>query len=385
VRTIVTMADLTEAIAAYQDRDYQTARRLYRELAEQGNAQAHYALGKMESFGLGADENSAEAFRHWKFAAEAGHVEAQFDLATAFARGWGVEKNYGEALRWYQKAAEGGDANALFRVGVMYANGEGVPVDFIQARHWWERAAAKGESEAMLFLARLFQHGDGCERDIPVSAEWYMRAWQAGNPDDGLEALVPELESLSDQGSAAAQHILGVVHKYALDNDTEAVRRLDQAARQHHPAAMRLLGYCYQNGEGVAEDVQKAAELYCEAATLGDKEAQFNLAIFYEDGLGGLSVDRDEAIAWYRKAADQGVAEAFQLLATLLAQRNRDRDDAREAIQRLAIAAANGPDDSEYHLTSGDGQWSVTMANGGTVVSLTGITLEELDQQPPSK
>lgn len=377
------MADLTQAIAAYRASDYKTARRLYHELAEQGNAQANYQLGMMESFGLGAPSNPAEAFRHYKLAAEAGHVEAQFNVAAFFAQGRGVEQNYVEALRWYQKAAEGGDADALFRVGVMYANGEGVPVDFTEARRWWERAAAKGKAQAMLFLARLFQHGDGCESDVAVAAEWYMRAWQAGNRDNEVESLIPELESLADQLSAAAQHILGVMHKYLMENEVEAVRRLRQAAHQHHPAALRLLGYCYQHGEGVTENIEEAVKLYRQAAELGDREAQFNLAVSYEEGLADLPVDPDAAISWYRKAADQGVEEAFEPLATLLAHRNRDRNDAREAVQRLAMAASNGPEDNEYRLTSGDGQWSVVMSNRGTVVTLKGISLEELDR--PSK
>ena len=42
-----------------------------------------------------------------------------------------------------------------------------------------------------------------------------------------------------------------------------------------------------------------------EAAQLGDADAQFNLGQFYECG-EGVKMDFDEAMYWYRKAADQG-------------------------------------------------------------------------------
>ena len=41
----------------------------------------------------------------------------------------------------------------------------------------------------------------------------------------------------------------------------------------------------------------------------GDTNAQFNLGVMYEDGRG-VTQDYQEAVKWYRKAAEQGDAEA---------------------------------------------------------------------------
>ena len=47
------------------------------------------------------------------------------------------------------------------------------------------------------------------------------------------------------------------------------------------------LGICYETGVGVEmSDDNKAAEYYQRAAELGHPDAQYNLAVFYEDGYG---------------------------------------------------------------------------------------------------
>ena len=69
-----------EAAAAWQRQDYVTAERLYRSLAEKGDASAQHFLGKMYENGEGVRRNSAEAARWFRLAAEQGHTGAQFYL-----------------------------------------------------------------------------------------------------------------------------------------------------------------------------------------------------------------------------------------------------------------------------------------------------------------
>ena len=53
----------------------------YREAAEQGNADAQYALGRMYYNGEGVPRDEAEAVHWFRMAAELGHAEAQDQLA----------------------------------------------------------------------------------------------------------------------------------------------------------------------------------------------------------------------------------------------------------------------------------------------------------------
>jgi TPR repeat protein len=60
------------------------------------------------------------------------------------------------------------------------------------------------------------------------------------------------------------------------------------------PADQVARARAYEHGEGVAKDLPKAIALYCEAARLGDLEAQFRLGWIYANGRG---VARDDALA----------------------------------------------------------------------------------------
>lgn len=76
---------------------------------------------------------------------------------------------------------------------------------------------------------------------------------------------------------------------------------------------LRLEARAYEHGEGVPKDPQRAARLYCEAASAGDAEAQYNLGWMYANARG---VPRDDAQAAYffRLAAQQGHGHAQQML-----------------------------------------------------------------------
>ena len=70
-----------EGRAAYEAKDYETAVKLYKEAAEQGNE------------------------------------KAQFNLARCYAKGEGVEKDRGEAAKWMRQSAEQGFALAQNNLG----------------------------------------------------------------------------------------------------------------------------------------------------------------------------------------------------------------------------------------------------------------------------
>jgi soluble lytic murein transglycosylase-like protein len=86
-------------------------------------------------------------------------------------------------------------------------------------------------------------------------------------------------------------------------------------ALEPEAAARSLLAEAqsFEHGEGVRRDPARAAALYCQAAKLGDAEAQFNLAWMYANGRG---VERDDALAatFFDLAARQGHEHAQRML-----------------------------------------------------------------------
>ena len=77
--------------------------------------------------------------------------------------------------------------------------------------------------------------------------------------------------------------------------------------------ALRDSARAAENGEGVAKDLARAAQLYCEGARHGDAEAQFSLGWMYANARG---LPRDDATAAYffKLAAAQGHVQAQNML-----------------------------------------------------------------------
>ena len=68
-----------------------------------------------------------------------------------------------------------------------------------------------------------------------------------------------------------------------------------------------------EHGEGVAKDTLHAAKLYCEAARLGDAEAQFSLGWMYANGRGVPHSD-ELAAYFFKLAVRQGHGQAQKML-----------------------------------------------------------------------
>lgn len=49
---------------------------------------------------------------------------------------------------------------------------------------------------------------------------------------------------------------------------------------------------------------------YLSEAKSGNRDAQFNVGLYYHTGKAGVKKDYQQAIYWYRKAADQGQINA---------------------------------------------------------------------------
>ena len=138
-----------EAVVAYERRDYATAIRGFRVHAEQGTAEAQYALGVMYAFGEGVLKDDAEAVKWFRLAAEQGVASAQYTLGRMYATGRSVLKADAEAVKWYRLAAEQGPADAQYALGLSYGAGlGGVLEDSVLAHMWFNIAGANGNARA---------------------------------------------------------------------------------------------------------------------------------------------------------------------------------------------------------------------------------------------
>lgn len=185
----VAAGPLEDAATARKRGDYATALRLMRPLADQGNAEAQYDLGRAYNFGQGVPEDFAEAARWFRKAAEQGHSEAQLSLGYAYDQGEGVPKDHAEAARWYRKAAEQGNSTAQSNLVHMYAKGLGVPKDYDEAARWFRKAAAQGDTSAQSALGLRWSRDAAAQGDADAQFKLgVMYAKGQGVPQDYVQA-----------------------------------------------------------------------------------------------------------------------------------------------------------------------------------------------------
>ena len=114
----------------------------------------------------------AEALRVFKPLAEQGNADAQLYLAGMYARGESVPQDEKEAARWVRLAAEKGNADAQWQQGYRYETGDGVPQDYKEALKWFRLAAEQGHAGAQEVLSDMYDSGEGVPQDAPTAYMW---------------------------------------------------------------------------------------------------------------------------------------------------------------------------------------------------------------------
>lgn len=133
------------AAAAYDAKNYKDAMKLYLPLAQKGDSDAQYHIGRMYEKGQGVWRNYDEMAKWYIKAAEGGHPAAQYRVAVGYYYGFaGLPKDEEQALKWLRRAAEGGDRKAQKILGRAYEEGRlGLPVDPKQAEYWKKKSESK--------------------------------------------------------------------------------------------------------------------------------------------------------------------------------------------------------------------------------------------------
>ncbi|MDO5464405.1 MAG: ankyrin repeat domain-containing protein, partial [Akkermansia sp.] len=123
--------------------------------------------------------------------------------------------------------------------------------------------------------------------------------------------------------------------------ETERKAR-EEAERKRQAKADYSMGCNYYFGNnGYSVDYGKAVEYFRKAAEQGQADAQNNLGVCYESGRG-VTKDYQEAVRWYRKAAEQGQADAQNNLGGCYANGRGVTQDYNEAVRWYRKAAEQG-------------------------------------------
>jgi localization factor PodJL len=128
-----------------------------------------------------------------------------------------------------------------------------------------------------------------------------------------------------------------------------AVYRLSALASTGNADAELLLGMRTLDGEGVAQDNAKAAQLFQQSAAQGNAIAQYWLGTLYARGLG-VKADPVAALRWYQSAAKKGNVKAMYNLAVANARGNGTKANIAQAAHWFWVSAMQGYVDAQYNL-----------------------------------
>jgi len=178
------------------------------------------------------------------------------------------------------------------------------------------------------------------------------KANQAYNAKDYATAydLYSQLEK---EGDATAQTSLAFMYQNAQGcekNEKAALELYTLAAEAKQPYALFNLAILYENGVGgVEHDQFKAHELHMLAAEREVPPAQYEVALMLERGLGCVQ-NYSEAAFWYEEAAKRGHIQAFNNLGVLYKDGLGVSTDEKRAFICFVRASEGGLAQGHYNL-----------------------------------
>ncbi len=157
------------------------------------------------------------------------------------------------------------------------------------------------------------------------------------------------VEELATRDALFAEGMRILENGTTREDGVKAFKYLRQAASQGHTEAQYQLSVCYDRGIGVRRNITEAAKWCQMAAFGGHAKAQSEIGYCYEYGQGVVR-NIKEAVSWYEMASAQGNIEAKNNLAFCYQKGRGVPKDVKEAIRLYGEAAAGGHASAQYNL-----------------------------------
>lgn len=324
-----------------------------------------YRIGKMFCYGLGTEQDYEKAFEWFERSAKQKNKFAQFSLANLYYYGSGVEKDLSQAFLWYQRSSSQGQPYAAYSIAQMYRYGEYVTKDNDTAQRYYQQALSgflKIENDDManddLFykLGQMFKLGLGTDSDVTKAIEYFKRSAEMNNkngffeygkalltgehiPQDTDSAVkllekAVKLKNINSKRFLALEYISGE----HLEQDIEkGIALLTECADSGDVIASYRLGKIYLQGEIMPQNLDKA-ERYLLLAT-DNEYAQYALAKLY---LQEEKYDIQKAVNYFENCADKNHWASYQLGRIYLFGAEGFTKDKEQAIEWFTKSANDG-------------------------------------------
>ena len=324
-----------------------------------------YRIGKMFCYGLGTEQDYEKAFEWFERSAKQKNKFAQFSLANLYYYGSGVKKDLSQAFLWYQRSSSQGQPYAAYSIAQMYRYGEYVTKDNDTAQRYYQQALSaflKIESDDManddLFykLGQMFKLGLGTDSDVTKAIEYFRCSAEMNNknglfeygkalligehiPQDTDSALKILEKAVKLKNSNAKRFLaLEYISGEHLEQDFEkGIALLTECADSGDVIACYRLGKIYLESEIMPQNLDKAEKYLLLAED--NEYTQYALAKLY---LQEEKYDIQKAVNYFEKSADKNHWASYQLGRIYLFGAKDIERDKEQAIEWFTKSANDG-------------------------------------------
>lgn len=218
-----------------------------------------------------------------------------YKLGQMFNLGLGTDSDVTKAIKYFKRSAEMNNKNGLFEYGKALLIGEHIPQDTDSTVKLLEKAVKLKNSNAKRFLALEYISEEHLEQDI--------------------EKGIALLTECADSGDVIASYRLGKIYlqgEIMPQNLDKAERYLLLATDNEY--AQYALAKLYLQEEKY--DIQKAVN-YFENCADKNHWASYQLGRIYLFGAKDIERDKEKAVEWFTKSANDGNEYAQDLLENM--------------------------------------------------------------------
>ena len=357
------------------EQNYEKAFEWFLKSAQEGNKFAQYSLANLYYYGNGAEKNLKEAFGWYMRSAKQGQPYASYAVAQMYSKGEYVEHDEKTAQEYYNQALSGflkleadgqADDNLFYKIGAMYKNGLGTEADMDMDLEYFKRSAELNNKNGLYEYGKALLIGENITQDIPKAMDCLEKAVRLGNLnakrflaleyisgehieqdiDKGIEMLtecavggdplscfmlgriyfkgefvnrdLSKAEKyllMADKDSGYACYYLGRLYLeeeiYDLDKAVEWLEKAVNYDEIKAYASYSLAKILLEDNK--YHDTQKAIKLL-ELSAEENNWASFLLGRLYVFGTEDIEKDKEKAMEWLNRSADDGNVYAQNFL-----------------------------------------------------------------------
>jgi len=278
-----------------------------------------------------------EGFKFLRKLSNAGYPDAQHYLATCYKQ----DDEWDKAYPLFLQAAKHNHPIASYEIASHYESKR----NYKKASQYYKKSASQGYPMAMHRLGMAALKGEmHMRKDVKNAIKWLKRATAVAKKDNNGAASAYELSKLYEKGMPPAVY----------PDELYSLELLVQAAELDYPPAQYKLGWCFEYGElGCPTDAVQSIHWFLLAAENNEPNAQFSLAGWYLTGAEGVIEPNDEeAFYWANKAAEQEYVKAEYAVAYFYEMGIGIEKNMEEAMNWYKIAAEHGDERAIKRLST---------------------------------